>query len=174
MNLHIDMKLDAMYDKLYLQGILLDGIAEKFDNSVVLKWGEIENSSLENAMNKIGKQFGIGKDYVVCGTWCFDRLGIDRLLEIYHECVKHGWPVLLSLETMVMVISNGKNKFETIVKNAPEKMVEHSDANLIDIEESSNGMTFKYSNKTTFKPYEERPETVYDLINTERNKTNGK
>lgn len=163
-----------MYDKLYLQGILLDGIAEKFDNSVVVKWGEIENSSLENAMNEIGKQFGIGKDYVVCGTWCFDKLGVSRLLEIYHECLDKRWPVLLSLETMIMVITNDRDKFEHIITNSPAEMVEHSHVNLIGIEESSNGMTFKYSNKVIFKPYEERPETVYDLINAERKKTNGK
>ena len=163
-----------MYDKLYLQDIMLDGIAEKFDNSVVVKWGEIENSSLEDAMNEIGKHFGLGKDYVVCGTWCFDKLGVSRLLEIYHECLENGWPVLLSLETMVMVVATDKSKFDQIITNSPIEIVEHSNVNLTGIEESSNGMTFKYSNKVVFKAYEERPDVVYDLINKEREKTNGK
>ena len=75
---------------------------------------------------------------------------------------------------MVMVVATDKSKFDQIITNSPIEIVEHSNVNLTGIEESSNGMTFKYSNNVVFTAYEERPDVVYDLINKEREKTNGK
>lgn len=169
------MKVEEMYDRIGECDTLIDSVLSKLENAKKIGWGSWENYTVDYFFDNLYKEVG-DEDYIIGATWIFDKMSFDRTLEIDEFAIEHNIYVLSFPEIPMFILCKNKDCLYEALKRLPQEMIEKSLVNIRDIEESDNGVLFKYYNKVKFVEYEARPDFVYDFIKEERNKCieNGK
>ena len=159
------MNIEQMYDTMYVHNCLIHKVGETIGNAKELIWDSVENQSAEKFMIEANKAFEDDETKnVVCGTWCYDKLSIRALCDIYEECNNKQIQTIFIPELLILILCKDKESCVNAFSKLDDTMKEMASINLKDINMTDTGIIFTYNTKVSYKVFEERPDFVYEII----------
>ena len=111
-----------------------------------------------------------GYNTLIFTGWAFTKelyYNIKNFIHLTEEDEDNYAYVLFIPELIMFIVCDSEKSMKHVLKSINKQMLEISSVNILNIEESDNGIKINYSNKAVLKFFEEKPKSIEKIIGEE-------
>ena len=162
--------MEEMYQRMDMFNVMIQSFNYRIGCTKIIAWNEFENNSPKHFKERVDELIG-DDTMITTGSWCFDPISYNSLYEAYVYLLANSkYSMIIFPEMNLLLICKDKETSSEAYAKLPPEVQQKAMLNIINSEENEEGVLFTYTNKVSFSKWLERPDYVYDIIETERAK----